>query len=104
MTVVVTALTDLTSGSIISLIVAFVLGLLIGFLIKKIVQIGIILLAIIVILIAIGVLSPSTVQNVLIHLGQSASQVEGKVTAYLNLLPYNSIVFIIGLVIGLVKG
>jgi len=98
------AVPDITSGSIISLIVAFVLGLLVGFLIKKIVQVGIILLAIVIILLAIGVISPHTVESTLMQLGQTATQAESKVSAYLNLLPYNSIVFIIGLVIGLVKG
>ncbi|WP_174632483.1 hypothetical protein [Metallosphaera tengchongensis] len=94
----------ITETSVLSLVIAFVLGLLIGLLIKKVVQIGIILLAIIVILVAVGALSPTTVEHALMQLGQSATQAEGKVSGYLNLLPYNSIVFIIGLVIGLVKG
>ncbi|MEM0279912.1 hypothetical protein [Metallosphaera sp.] len=98
------AFTGITETGIISLIVAFVLGLLIGFLLKNVVKVGIIILAIIILLIAIGALSPSTVENTLIHLGQSASQAESKFSTYLNLLPYNSIAFIIGFVLGLIKG
>ncbi|AEB94945.1 hypothetical protein [Metallosphaera cuprina] len=98
------AFTGITESGIISLIIAFVLGLLIGFLLKNVVKVGIIILAIIIILIAIGALSPTTVENALIHLGQSASQAESKFSTYLNLLPYNSIAFIIGLVLGLIKG
>ncbi|AWS00720.1 hypothetical protein DFR87_11665 [Metallosphaera hakonensis JCM 8857 = DSM 7519] len=94
----------ITETSIITLIVAFILGLLVGLLVKNIVKVGIIVLAIIIILIAVGALSPTTVENALMQFGQSATQAESKVTAYIDLLPYNSIAFIIGLVIGLVKG
>jgi hypothetical protein len=89
---------------VLSLVIAFVLGLLVGILIKKIFQIGIIILAIIIILIAIGVISPSTVEHGLITLGQQASKADSEVSSYIRLLPYNSIAFIIGLVIGLIKG
>ncbi len=94
----------ISTTDILSLVIAFVLGLLIGILIKKIFQIGIIILAIIIILIAIGAISPSTVEHGLIALGQEASKAESEASAYIKLLPYNSIAFIIGLVIGLIKG
>lgn len=94
----------ISTSEILSLAIAFVLGLLIGLLIKKIFQIGIIILAIVIILIAIGAISPSTVEQGLIALGQQASVVKSEVLSYIELLPYNSIAFIIGLIIGLVKG
>ena len=94
----------ITESQIISLVVAFILGLLIGLLIKKIIQIGLIILAIIIILIAIGTLSPSTVIHGLESLGVYASEAESFVGKELSILPYNSIAFIIGLVIGLIKG
>jgi len=94
----------LTESQIISLIVAFVLGLLIGLLIKKIIQIGLIILAIIIILVAIGALSPSTVIHGLESLGIYAGEAESFVEKEISILPYNSIAFIIGLIIGLIKG
>ncbi|MCY0884162.1 MAG: hypothetical protein OWQ50_10530 [Acidianus infernus] len=94
----------ISTTDVLSLVIAFVLGLLVGILIKKIFQIGIIILAIIIILIAIGVISPSTVEHGLIILGQQASKAGSEVSSYIRLLPYNSIAFIIGLVIGLIKG
>ncbi|BCS93853.1 hypothetical protein L3N51_00548 [Metallosphaera sp. J1] len=99
-----TPISGITETGIISLIVAFVLGLLIGFLIKNVIKVGIIILAIIIILIAVGAITPTSVEHALMSLGQTATQAESKVSAYLDLLPYNSIAFIIGLVIGLVKG
>lgn len=95
---------SITETQIVSMIVAFVLGLLIGLLIKKIIQVGLILLAIIVILIAIGALSPSTVIHTIEGMGVYASKAESFVNSELSILPYNSIIFIIGLVIGLIKG
>ncbi|AAY80563.1 hypothetical protein [Sulfolobus acidocaldarius] len=89
---------------IVMAIVAFVLGFLVGYLIKNVIKIGIIVLAIIVILIAIGVVSPHTVVSGLQSMGVYATQAEQYVSRIINYLPYNSILFIIGFVIGLVKG
>lgn len=94
----------ITETQIISMIIVFVLGLLVGLLIKKIIQVGLIILAIIVILIAIGALSPTTIIHGLEGLGAYASTAKSFVTGELSILPYNSIIFIIGLVIGLIKG
>jgi len=91
-------------SEIVYLIIAFVLGLLIGFLIKKIIQIGIILLAIVIILLAIGAISPSTIQNALTNIGVYINQAEHLADTFKIYLPYNSIAFIIGLIIGLIKG
>ncbi|BDC17562.1 hypothetical protein [Acidianus sp. HS-5] len=95
---------SISTTDIASLIVAFVLGLLVGVLIKKITQVAIILVAIIIILIFIGAISPTTIEHELIMLGQQASTAESEVSSYIKLLPYNSVAFIIGLVIGLWKG
>jgi uncharacterized membrane protein (Fun14 family) len=92
------------TSEIVYLIVAFVLGLLIGLLIKKIIQVGLIILAIVIILIAIGALSPSIIQNALTNVGVYVNQAEHLVSVLRIYLPYNSIAFIIGLVIGLIKG
>ncbi|MEW9492084.1 MAG: hypothetical protein TQ35_0007800 [Candidatus Aramenus sulfurataquae] len=98
------SISSLTTADVISLIVAFVIGLLVGYIVKNAVKIGLAILAIIIILIAIGALSPTTVEHTLVVLGQKLTQAEGEVNSYINLLPYNSIAFIIGFVIGLIKG
>ncbi|EZQ01906.1 hypothetical protein CM19_11800 [Candidatus Acidianus copahuensis] len=107
-TSVLSGLTNLTSSitttDIISLIVAFVLGLLIGLLAKKLLSVALIIIAILIVLIAIGALSPTTVEHWLIILGQKVQSAEGDAQGFLKILPYNSIVFIIGFIIGLIKG
>lgn len=94
----------ITLTDVVSVIIAFVLGLLVGLLIKKVIQIGLIVLAIVIILIAIGLISPSTIEHALMTLGQEASTAKSEMSTYLNLLPYNSIFFIIGFIIGIIKG
>ncbi|EWG06825.1 MAG: hypothetical protein ASUL_07624 [Candidatus Aramenus sulfurataquae] len=98
------SISSLTTVDVISLIVAFVIGLLVGYIVKNAVKIGLAILAIIIILIVIGALSPTTVEHALVALGRKLTQAEGEVNGYINLLPYNSIAFIIGFVIGLIKG
>ncbi|AWR95206.1 hypothetical protein DFR85_11960 [Acidianus brierleyi] len=97
-------LSSITTSDVVSLIVAFVLGLLVGYLVKNIVKVGIVILAIIIILVAIGAISPSSIQHGLMDLGVYATKAEDYASKYVSLLPYNSIAFIIGFVIGLVKG
>lgn len=94
----------LSETQIISMVVTFILGFLIGLLVRKIIQVGLIILAIIVILLAIGALSPSTLVHGLESLGVYASQAKNFVNSELAILPYNSIIFIMGLVLGLIKG
>lgn len=97
-------LSSITTSDVISLIIAFILGLLVGFLVKNLIKVGIIVLAIIIILVAIGAISPATIQHGLMDLGVYATKAEDYSSKYVSLLPYNSIAFIIGFVIGLVKG
>lgn len=94
----------ITLTDIASILISFILGLLVGLLIRKAIQIGLIILAIVIILIVIGAISPSTIENALIALGQEASKAQGELSTYLKLLPYNSIFFIIGFIIGIIKG
>ncbi|MFP3198056.1 MAG: hypothetical protein RXQ78_06365 [Sulfolobaceae archaeon] len=96
---------DVTKSEIVYLIIAFLLGLLIGFLIKNILKIGIVLLAIIILLIVIGVVSPNTVLSFIkTSVITITPEAERYATEALTYLPYNSIFFIIGLVVGLLKG
>ena len=99
------ALPPITKGEIVYAIVSFLLGLLIGYLVKNIIKIGIVLLAIVVLLILIGAISPHTVESFVESTASSAiPQAEHYVTEILTYIPYNSIIFIIGFIIGLVKG
>jgi uncharacterized membrane protein (Fun14 family) len=85
-------------------LVSVLLGLLVGYLVKNIIKIGLTILAIIIILIAIGVISPHTVISGIETVTSYTPQIEEYISQILTYLPYNSLLFIIGFVIGLWKG
>jgi len=85
-------------------LVSVLLGLLVGYLVKNIIKIGLTILAIIIILIAIGAISPHTVISGIETVTSYTPQIEKYVSQILTYLPYNSLLFIIGFVIGLWKG
>jgi uncharacterized membrane protein (Fun14 family) len=85
-------------------LVSVLLGLLVGYLVKNIIKIGLTILAIIIILIAIGTISPHTVISGIETVTSYTPQIEEYVSQILTYLPYNSLLFIIGFVIGLWKG
>ena len=96
---------DVTESEIVYSIISFILGLFIGVLIKKVLKVGIVLVAIVVLLIALGVVSPNTALSFIKTLVTTITPVaEGYATEALAYLPYNSIFFLIGLAIGLYKG
>ena len=85
-------------------LVSVLLGLLVGYLVKNIIKIGLTILAIIIILIAIGAISPHTVISGIETVTNYTPQIEKYVSQILTYLPYNSLLFIIGFAIGLWKG
>ncbi|QXJ29513.1 hypothetical protein [Saccharolobus shibatae] len=94
----------LTTSGIVSIVIAFLLGLLIGFLVKKIIQIGLILLAIVIILIAVGYITPQDVINFLHTLSARLPYVISSAENLKSIIPYTSLTFIIGFIIGIIKG
>jgi|ECHhosMinimDraft_1075155.scaffolds.fasta_scaffold05056_2 uncharacterized membrane protein (Fun14 family) len=94
----------LTLSDIGSVLIALVIGLLIGVLLKKFLEIGVILVVIVLVLLAIGAISPATVESFLKDIGVYATQAYHYSQRFAGLVPYNSIFFIIGLIIGLWKG
>ena len=99
-----TAISSLSTSEVVALAVSFLLGLLIGFLIRKIIAVGLILLAIVVLLIAAGYLSPTQVEHLVQNLAANATHYVSAINSVKAYIPYNSIAFVIGFVIGLLKG
>ena len=94
----------LTEGQILSIVIALILGFLTGLLVKKIIEVGVLILAITVILIAIGVISPAEVTHAIGSLNSylNVNQIMSFINEY-HLIPYDSVGFIIGFVVGLIK-
>ncbi|ADN50165.1 hypothetical protein [Vulcanisaeta distributa] len=94
----------LTLTQIISIIGLFVLGLLVGILIRRLIGVALVLLAIVILAIALGYLSPSTLVTLLHYAGYAMSVAYAKAQQFIGAIPYSSLAFIIGLIIGLIKG
>lgn len=88
-------------AQIIALIVPFVFGLLVGVLIRRLLGVALVLLAILILAVALGYISPSTAINIIQSLGYTAYQAAEKLGVLKAMIPYSSLTFIIGLIIGL---
>lgn len=87
-----------------TVLIGLVLGFLVGVVARAVAMAGVALLAIILILIALGIIEPSQViQPVLKYIRSGPALVEwvNRIAGY---LPYTSLTFIIGFVIGIFKG
>ncbi|MGC9119269.1 MAG: hypothetical protein ACP5I3_09820 [Thermoproteus sp.] len=86
---------------ILALVVPFIFGLLIGILIRRLIGVALVLLAILLLAVAVGYISPSTAMGIIQSLGYTAYQAAEKLGVLKAMIPYSSLTFIIGLVIGL---
>lgn len=84
----------------IALVVPFVIGLLIGYILKQAVKILAALIVLILILFAIGYIKPGTISYVLNKVFSYGSQAYSAAQSISSIIPYSSILFIIGVAIG----
>ena len=84
-----------------ALAVPFIFGLLIGILIRRLIGVALVLLAILLLAVAVGYISPLTAMGIIQSLGYTAYQAAEKLGVLKAVIPYSSLTFIIGLVIGL---
>jgi uncharacterized membrane protein (Fun14 family) len=87
-----------------ALLVPLILGFLVGIIGKAAIRIGAAIAVIIVILIILGFLTPNQVIQPLVQLVRSGPSLTSKVSQVAGYLPYSSITFIVGFVIGFFKG
>ncbi len=95
---------DTSITFVVALLVPLILGFLVGIIVKSALKIGIAIAIIILVLIALGVLTPEQVLTPLLTLFRSGSSLVTKVRQVAGFLPYSSITFIIGLIIGFFRG
>lgn len=95
---------DLSTTFIIAAILPLVIGFIVGLLIKKVLEIGLIIAAIILLLIIAGFLSPDQVLKPLLSFLKSSSSASHWVERVAGYLPYTSLTFVVGLIIGFLKG
>jgi hypothetical protein len=95
---------SLSTTFIVAALLPLVIGFIVGLLIKEFLKIGLIIAAIILLLIVAGFLSPDQVLKPLLGFLKSSSSVSDWVKRVAGYLPYTSLTFIVGLVIGFLKG
>ena len=88
-------------GWIIPIVLPFIIGLLVGAIIKKGFKLLILIAALVVVLILTGVLSV-TFSDVFTEVMNTLPMLYNAGAGWLNVLPYSSIMFLIGLVLGLI--
>jgi len=95
---------DLSITFVTSLLVPLVLGFLVGIVIKGALKIGAAIAIIVILLIFVGILTPSQViQPIMSLVVGSGPTLTSKVSQIAGYLPYSSITFIIGLAVGFFK-
>ena len=94
---------DASVTFILALIIPLVLGFLVGVVIKSALKIGAAIAIIIILLIFVGILTPSQVIQPLMSVFKSGSQLTALVNRVAGYLPYSSVLFIIGLAVGFFK-
>ena len=95
---------NITEAEIVQLVISFLLGLLIGVLVRRVIALGAILAAIVILLMVAGYVSPQQIEALLNSSLVKLQSYAGGAQEIVKFIPYNSIAFIIGFVIGLAKG
>jgi uncharacterized protein YqfA (UPF0365 family) len=94
---------DASTTFIVSLIVPLVLGFLVGMVIKSAIKIGAALAIIALLLIVLGIITPSQVIQPIMSLVRSGPDLTTKVSQIAGYLPYSSVTFLIGLAVGIFR-
>jgi len=95
---------DLSTTFLIASILPLILGFIVGLIVKSVLKIGIALALLIIVLIVLGVITPDQVLKPILSLVKSSGTIESYVQRVAGYLPYSSLTFIVGLVIGFLKG
>jgi hypothetical protein len=95
---------SLSATFIIALLLPLAIGFIVGLLIKKVLAIGLVIAALLLVLIIAGFLSPDQVLKPLLGFLKSGSTVSYWIHRVAGYLPYTSLTFIVGTIIGFLAG
>ena len=95
---------DLSTTFLVTVILPLAIGFAIGILIKQVAKVGITIAALILLLIIAGFISPEQVLKPLIGFLKSSSEAKEWVERVAGYLPYASVTFIVGLIVGFLMG
>ena len=95
---------DLSTTFLVTVILPLAIGFFTGLLIKQLLKVGIVIAALILLLIVAGFLSPEQVLRPLIGFLKSNTEARQWVHRVAGYLPYASVTFIVGLLVGFFFG
>lgn len=91
---------DLSTTFLVTVILPLAIGFVIGLLMKQVAKVGIVVAALILLLIIAGFISPEQVLKPIIGFLKSGSEAKEWVNRVAGYLPYASVTFIVGLIVG----
>jgi uncharacterized protein YqfA (UPF0365 family) len=94
---------DASATFVVALLVPLVIGFLVGIVIKSALKIGAAIAIIALLLIFLGILTPSQIIEPIISAVRSGPSLTSKVQQIAGYLPYSSVTFLIGLAVGFFK-
>jgi len=89
---------------IIPIVVPFIIGLMAGAIAKRVLKLAIAIIALILILGAIGYIQLPSLQSIMKQSSEYLPKLQSHAGPLTNILPYSSVTFITGFVLGLWKG
>ncbi|MDV3244490.1 MAG: hypothetical protein LYZ66_04860 [Nitrososphaerales archaeon] len=95
---------DLSTSFLAALLVPLIVGFLVGLIAKGLLKVGLAIAALIIVLIALGTISPDQVLGPVLAALRSGQSYAGQLTRISGYLPYSSLTFILGLVVGFFRG
>jgi uncharacterized membrane protein (Fun14 family) len=95
---------DLSTTFLVAAILPLILGFIVGVILKSALKIGILLAVLVLALIGLGIISPGQVLAPVLSIVKSGSALSAEAERVAGYLPYSSVTFIIGLIIGFLKG
>ena len=95
---------DLSTTFLAALLVPLILGFLVGIVAKGLLKVGLAASFIVVLLIALGAITPDQVIGPVVALFRSGQGYTSKVSQIAGYLPYSSVTFLVGLAVGFFRG
>ena len=95
---------DLSTTFLVAAIVPLIIGFVVGVIVRSALKVGLALVVLVILLIAVGIISPNQVLTPLLSLVKSGSTLTAYANRVAGYLPYSSLTFVIGLAVGLLKG
>jgi hypothetical protein len=95
---------DTSTTFIAALVIPLIIGFLVGLIAKSVLRIGIAIIILMLILMWAGIIAPDQIVGPIVSFFRSGSSYIPKVKQVSGYLPYASVTFLIGAVIGFLKG